>query len=415
MKTSLFLSYLFSFFSVLSFFLFVPLVRAGGATIVVVKPTDMATSVADVLAKPDSWLFYNDETDTIDNSLGSFVMGPATPFNGVGSVQISVSGTQRRNLATYRFSGTPLADITTLRFKTYNPSAGNGEALGSQRSGYLHFNVDFNGTDTWQRRLVFVPSVNSTVSQDTWQDWDAIDGGNAKWLYSGATWPVTGEAGTTTKTWNQILTDYPGVRMRVTDSFLGIRVGEPYADGYTENIDGFAFGTGSNLTIFDFEPLIGPPVTKEDCKNDGWKTFNNPSFKNKGKCIDYVEHHKHVIKGEIEYNAYGLVRKAEFEMDSANNKGKFSYKDKNKNSYKVNVSVMKVDGKFGWFAGEVVKASNPAWVGQWLFAKVSDNKPASDEIWGSFTDMATAQNGVANMLSPADGPFAEIKGNIIVK
>ena len=234
-----------------------------------------------------SWFIYDDVTDQIDNSQATFVTGPDTAPAGMGSVQLSVSGTQRENVATYQFKGTELADITTLAYSTYNPSAGNGGS--ANRSGYLQFNVDFNGTDTWQRRLVFLPTDNGTVLQDTWQEWDAYNGGNALWRYSGATWPVTGESGTTPKTWNQILSDYPGVKMRTTDSFLGIRVGEPYPDGYTENIDTFKFGTGSDVTTFDFEPLL-TPTTKDQCKDDGWKIFNNPTFKNQGSCVSFTNH-----------------------------------------------------------------------------------------------------------------------------
>ena len=32
-------------------------------------------------------------------------------------------------------------------------------------SGYLNFNVDFDGTDTWQRRLTFLPVNNGTIVQ----------------------------------------------------------------------------------------------------------------------------------------------------------------------------------------------------------------------------------------------------------
>lgn len=219
----------------------------GSTAIVTVTPAAM-----------NGWLFYNDETDTIDNSLGTFLAGPGTTPAGIGSAQISVSGTQRRNLATYQFAGTPLSSITTLAYSTYNPSAGNGGS--ANRSGYLNFNVDFNGSDTWQRRLVFLPVDNGTVVQNSWQEWDGVNGGNALWRYSGATWPAgIGEPGTTpgstTKTWSQILSTYPGVRIRVTDAFMGIRVGEPYADGYTENIDLFKFGTSAYTTNFDFEPV----------------------------------------------------------------------------------------------------------------------------------------------------------------
>jgi hypothetical protein len=230
----------------------------SGST-VVVRPATLrgacqtaAAPFACYTAYPTGWLFYNDENDSGDPTLGSFVSGPGTPLYGVGSAQISVSGTQRRNLASYEFAGTPLSNITAMSFRTYNPSAGNGGL--ATRTAYLQFNVDFNGTDTWQRRLSFLPSDNGTVTQNSWKEWDAINGGNALWRYSGATWPVTGGPGTTPKTWNQILADYPGIRIRVTDAQLSMRVGEPYADGYMENIDSFTFGTAAGTTVYDFEP-----------------------------------------------------------------------------------------------------------------------------------------------------------------
>ena len=142
-----------------------------------------------------------------------------------------------------------------MAFSTYNPSLGNGGSV--NRSGYLNFNVDFNGSDTWQKRLVYVPSQNGTVLQNTWQEWNTVTPSSV-WLYSGATWPVTGEPGTTGKTWSQILSDYPSARIRVTDSWLGIRVGEPYPDGYTEDIDAIKFGTSAGLSTFDFDALVLP-------------------------------------------------------------------------------------------------------------------------------------------------------------
>lgn len=244
------------------------------ATTVVVHPADLdpngpspAAVATDGLNK---WFFYNDENDTVDNTLGSFVTGPGTPPLGTGSAQISVTGTQRRNLATYQFGGTKLGDITTLKFSTYNPSAGNGGSV--NRSAYLNFNVDFTGnSSTWQRRIVFVPNQNGTVTQDAWKEWDAIQGGNAKYNYSGTTWPNTSTGpdaglinvpGTTLRTWNDLLADYPGIRVLVGDSWLGLRVGEPYADGYTENIDKFVLGTAAQTTQWDFDPAAAPTTAK---------------------------------------------------------------------------------------------------------------------------------------------------------
>lgn len=233
---------------------------------IVVHPADMATSSADVISTPTKWFFYNDETNVIDNSLGSFVTGPSTPPAGTGSAEISVSGTQRRNLSTYQFGGTKLGDISTLKYSTYNPSAGNGGSV--NRSAYLNFNVDFTGTSSsWQRRIGFVPSQNGSVSQDSWNEWDVIQGGNAKWFYSGSTWPVTstgpdaglsGVSGSTLRTWNTLLADYPGIRVLPGDSWFGMRVGEPYADGYTENLDRFVLGTAAATTVWNFDPTPAP-------------------------------------------------------------------------------------------------------------------------------------------------------------
>lgn len=228
---------------------------------IVVRYGDLASNFASVSADPSKWLFYNDETDTIDNTLGSFIFGSGTPVHGYGSAEITVSGTQRRNLATYGFFGTKLADISQLKFRTYNPSAGNGGS--ADRSAYLNFNVDFYGSDTWQKRLVYVPRINASVSQDAWQEWDAINSGNALWSWSGYAsfgnkWP-DGEL-MEYRTWNSILAAFPNVAVRTTDSWFGMRVGEPYADGYTENIDSLTIGihdpvmNNTSTTVYDFEP-----------------------------------------------------------------------------------------------------------------------------------------------------------------
>jgi hypothetical protein len=72
------------------------------------------------------------------------------------------------------------------------------------------------------------------------------------------------------------------------------------------NYNGTGPGTGDKITdpdgVVNFSPFltsktgtpcapppIGPPTTANQCKNDGWKTFNAPrTFKNQGDCIQYV-------------------------------------------------------------------------------------------------------------------------------
>lgn len=48
-----------------------------------------------------------------------------------------------------------------------------------------------------------------------------------------------------------------------------------------------------NYSALSGPVLVGPPTNKDQCKKDGWKVFNNPTFKNQGQCVDYVEHHDH--------------------------------------------------------------------------------------------------------------------------
>ena len=55
-----------------------------------------------------------------------------------------------------------------------------------------------------------------------------------------------------------------------------------------------------NLTLNDhvttFDPvLVGPPTNKDECKKDGWMTFNNPEFKNQGDCVSYVQSNENAV------------------------------------------------------------------------------------------------------------------------
>jgi len=43
-----------------------------------------------------------------------------------------------------------------------------------------------------------------------------------------------------------------------------------------------------NYSALSGPVLVGPPTDKNQCKKDGWMTFNNPTFKNQGACVSYV-------------------------------------------------------------------------------------------------------------------------------
>ena len=56
------------------------------------------------------------------------------------------------------------------------------------------------------------------------------------------------------------------------------------------------FTTGNNGANFDdfrvsWVNLI-TPSSKDECKKEGWKLFNNPTFKNQGSCVSFIEKNK---------------------------------------------------------------------------------------------------------------------------
>lgn len=52
----------------------------------------------------------------------------------------------------------------------------------------------------------------------------------------------------------------------------------------------FSFLAIDNSEKSDIVPVVGPPANKDACKDDGWKTFNNPTFNNQGECVSYTNH-----------------------------------------------------------------------------------------------------------------------------
>jgi hypothetical protein len=37
------------------------------------------------------------------------------------------------------------------------------------------------------------------------------------------------------------------------------------------------------------DPETGPPTSKDQCKDDGWRRFNAPAFRNEGQCVSFVQ------------------------------------------------------------------------------------------------------------------------------
>src|SRR5579872_7228802 len=81
---------------------------------------------------------------------------------------------------------------------------------------------------------------------------------------------------------------YTGTNAGYTLHGTGTIAGDGSINGtVNNNCQTFSMGPGSATAV-----VVGPPTNKAQCKDGGWKTFNNPSFKNQDQCVDYVHAHQ---------------------------------------------------------------------------------------------------------------------------
>jgi len=85
----------------------------------------------------------------------------------------------------------------------------------------------------------------------------------------------------------------------------------PFPTGTITAVDVLIDVQGSaDLSNITFNGVVQVPVvnpmTKAACKHGGWKSFTNPSFKNQGQCVAYVNHHSSHGKS---HTAHKLAKK----------------------------------------------------------------------------------------------------------
>lgn len=243
------------------------------AATVVVHPGDM-----------DGWAVVNDTCGAPTTGTVGFVNGPGTPPAGVGSVRFSIgaNGDSYETLRTRQFNGVRLDALTSLDYWTWVTTFGSGG-----QAAYLDLYVDWNNDEVRDDIITFEPVyqvAQGPVALSTWQDWDALGG---LWWSSNLGGPPP------LFTLAQYLADHPNAEILggLDGSFiLATGCGGAAWTGFDGFADKLTVGISGGDTTFDFEPAIGPPTSKAQCKKGGWKTFNNPSFKNQGQCIAYVNH-----------------------------------------------------------------------------------------------------------------------------
>jgi hypothetical protein len=218
-------------------------------------------------------------TDTRAPGFFEFVEGPGTPPLGRGSLHlVTPDSASKAQLGNGDYSGTVLDDVDAMSYSTYRSSSSTGSAV--QVPAY-ELAVD---TPSGFTTLVFEPVYNTdqgTIQDDAWQPWDAFNGGNAKWWSTHAIPGVC--AFNCFVKWSDIVAANPGSTLQAV--LINQGSGNP---GIDANADALTFGANGDATTWDFEPLTGPPTSKDQCKKGGWEDFDNPTFKNQGDCVSYV-------------------------------------------------------------------------------------------------------------------------------
>lgn len=203
---------------------------------------------------------------TTSGTFGEFVTGPGTAPLGAGSFQedIAANGGDGQRMMTSAYNGVDLADIKELAYTTYVQTNVSGQAT------YLRLYIDLDGNGSTDDVLFFEPVYQTgtygmvagagaipnqgTVTNGTWQTWDADAGG---WWTSNDGFggpPLDTLAHYLTRPGNEnakIATDQHGVRLTAGS-------GAGAWDNFLGNFDKFVIrvdnGTTNAKTTYDFEP-----------------------------------------------------------------------------------------------------------------------------------------------------------------
>lgn len=246
----------------------------AAATTIQVRAADVGTS----------WFTGDTRTGgTVD-----FASGPVTPPLGAGSLMLVTtdafgSSQAKAQLFNYDYIGTRLADIDALSFDAYRDGSSTNSAV---QTISINIEVDFTGDGSSYTTLVWEPVYNTAqgaISNDSWQSWDAYASGAGIWWSSRDIPGVC--AFNCFVSWENIITANPNAQ--IIGGF-GFNIGSGWAGEFVGYADALTIGVEGDSVTYDFEPKPAYPTSQNDCKDGGWKDYENPSFKNQGQCVRYV-------------------------------------------------------------------------------------------------------------------------------
>lgn len=256
----------------------------GSLAAVAVSITALAASAAPatvvVTQNSASW----STMDTRPGGTVEFTEAYGAPAGlGDGSLELTTDATTaaKADYWTRDSLGTPLADVNELSYWTFQAATPQPPIAAVS----YQLQIDANGAaDGGFTTLVFEPYqsgiAGAVVLPAIWQQWD-VDAGqfwSSRAVASDTCLLAPGAGGPPFYSLATLKTICPDAVVLGN----GVNIGT-FNPGYTVATDGVQF----NDTIYNFE-LGRTPATKEDCKDEGWMTFNDPAFKNQGECVSWV-------------------------------------------------------------------------------------------------------------------------------
>ncbi len=254
---------------------------SGAADVIVTNTTIVVSGNTSAGENQPGWLFNRDVTTATP-----YMFTTAESSIGTGSLYVMpIGATAADKFIAENFLNAPIANVDLISYDFMIAST----SLATQEE-HFYMNVYANFGESaddkfYDCRYNIVPTIGSNASFTT----VTFDPTQA--------YPVTtrGGASISPYTCPAVPADMdllsPGSNIRA----FALNVGDTSAsdlglNGYLDNV---VVLMGANQTTYDFEPapVVAPgPTNKDQCKDNGWMTFTNPSFKNQGQCVSYTNH-----------------------------------------------------------------------------------------------------------------------------
>jgi len=223
-------------------------------------------------------------SDTRPGGAVNYVADPTAPGTPhTGALQLTTDATTTSKAQYMHASSTPLSQVTELSYATKQNSASFAQGDASYQVPVCLGGAT-STTCTGFTTLVYEPYENGTVTAGNWQTWDVAAGQfwSSRSYTDGANCTVgAGGGGAPFYT----LADLKAACPSAVVAGFGVNIGSNNPS-YDVEADLVNF----NGTTYNFEPYV-VLNNKEQCFHDGYKTFTNPSFKNQGQCVRWVEAH----------------------------------------------------------------------------------------------------------------------------